>query len=299
MFALVCMRDAMEAGIYSESDKGNLQALEMNGRETMSAALKVTGFRDGISVERDAVIYLGGEEKDGDGGTAAEAEDMRDVIERSIDEAVRTVENSDGDRIELPSVLSDGTLLLWEKPENRERYMTILMFPAIVLFLYKGEREKAEQADMARRDCVIRSLPSFNSQILLLLGSGLIFEEAFSRVAAGYGDKSERNYFEEMVVDMSRKCKETNISAAKAMDMYSGRIGVREFSRIKEIILAAQYKGNDLSEKLAEEGEILWNKRKKTAEEKGKIAETKLSMPLALLLLALIGVTAAPAMMQM
>ena len=37
----------------------------------------------------------------------------------------------------------------------------------------------------------------------------------------------------------------------------------------------------------------------KTAEERGKIAETKLSVPLALLLLALIGVTAAPAMMQM
>ena len=182
---------------------------------------------------------------------------------------------------------------------GRAEAMAKFTAPAMLLFFYKGEREKAEKAARERRDSVIRDLPSFNSQILLLLGSGLIFEEAFAKVAGGYGEKSERSYFENMVVEMSRKCRETNISAAKAMDIYSAKIGVREFSRIKEIIVTAGYKGTDLSEKLADEGELLWNNRKKTAEERGKIAETKLSVPLALLLLALIGVTAAPAMMQM
>ena len=182
---------------------------------------------------------------------------------------------------------------------GRAEAMAKFTAPAMLLFFYKGEKEKAEKAARERRDSVIRDLPSFNSQILLLLGSGLIFEEAFAKVAGGYGEKSERSYFENMVVEMSRKCRETNISAAKAMDIYSAKIGVREFSRIKGIIVTAGYKGTDLSEKLADEGELLWNNRKKTAEERGKIAETKLSVPLALLLLALIGVTAAPAMMQM
>ena len=299
VFALVCVKDFAEDGFYSEGEKGSLDAIEMNGRESLSTALKITGFRDGVSVERDAVIYIGGDKKEKEAAAESTGEDVRDEIKRSMDEAVRTVENAGRDRIELPMVLEDGTLLLWEKPDGREKYAVILMFPAMLLFFYKGEKEKAEKAARERRDSVIRDLPSFNSQILLLLGSGLIFEEAFAKVADGYGEKSERSYFENMVVEMSRKCRETNISAAKAMDIYSAKIGVREFSRIKEIILTAGYKGTDLSEKLADEGELLWNNRKKTAEERGKIAETKLSVPLALLLLALIGVTAAPAMMQM
>ncbi len=300
MFALICVKDGLENGVYLTGDEGNVAAIDMNGRETLSASLKVTGFKDGVSLEKNPVVYIGGgKEEAGREKTESGDADARDEIGRAIDDAVRSVENSDGDRIELPEVLDDGTLLLWEKPGGSEKYLAFLAFPAMLLFFYKGEREKNQKELKARKDSVIKSLPSFNSQILLLLGSGLIFEEAFARVAAGYGDKVGRNYFENMIVEMGRKSREANISAARAMDMYAAKIGVREFTRIKEIIVTAQIKGNDLSEKLADEGELLWNKRKKTAEERGRIAETKLSVPLALLLLALIGVTAAPAMMQM
>ena len=60
-----------------------------------------------------------------------------------------------------------------------------------------------------------------------------------------------------------------------------------------------QYKGVNLTEKLESESDILWTQRKKIAEEKGRIAETKLTFPLALLLLVLILITAAPAIMEM
>ena len=39
-----------------------------------------------------------------------------------------------------------------------------------------------------------------------------------------------------------------------------------------------------MTEKLESESDILWTQRKKIAEEKGRIAETKLTFPLALLL---------------
>ena len=54
-----------------------------------------------------------------------------------------------------------------------------------------------------------------------------------------------------------------------------------------------------MTEKLESESDILWTQRKKIAEEKGRIAETKLTFPLALLLLVLILITAAPAIMEM
>ena len=56
-------------------------------------------------------------------------------------------------------------------------------------------------------------------------------------------------------------------------------------------------KGADFSEKLKKENELLWFSRKQHAEEQGRLAETKLTMPLMILLLVLIMITIAPALM--
>ena len=74
---------------------------------------------------------------------------------------------------------------------------------------------------------------------------------------------------------------------------------IRELSRMVNLIRENRCAGSDLLEKLAAEGEALWLARKKRAEEKGRAAETKLAIPMSVTLLALVAVTAAPAMMQM
>jgi tight adherence protein C len=58
-------------------------------------------------------------------------------------------------------------------------------------------------------------------------------------------------------------------------------------------------KGSVLAEKLEGESNLLWISRKKRAEEKGKLAETKLTFPLVILLIVLIMVTIAPALMEL
>ena len=98
---------------------------------------------------------------------------------------------------------------------------------------------------------------------------------------------------------MLRRSQETGSSLIAAMESYAKTLGIREFSRLTAILADNQYKGVDLTDKLAAESDMLWEQRKKTAEEKGKAAETKLSFPLAVLLLVLILVAAAPAMLQM
>ncbi len=56
-------------------------------------------------------------------------------------------------------------------------------------------------------------------------------------------------------------------------------------------------KGNALSEKLEAEAAMLWQARKKQAESKGRIAETKLTFPLTILLSVLVVITIAPTLM--
>ena len=59
-----------------------------------------------------------------------------------------------------------------------------------------------------------------------------------------------------------------------------------------------QNRGTDLWDKLAEQSEMLWEERKRAAMRKIRLSESKMSFPLGILLIALIVITAAPAMLQ-
>ena len=54
-----------------------------------------------------------------------------------------------------------------------------------------------------------------------------------------------------------------------------------------------------MTEKLQAESEILWMNRKKNCEERGRLAETKLTLPLVIFLLVLIVITIAPALLEL
>ena len=150
-----------------------------------------------------------------------------------------------------------------------------------------------------KNDGIRRDLPGFHSQLLLLLNSGLIFNDAFFRIAEGYEKRVSPGYLGTVILDIKKYSAETGISLIALMEQYGKKLGVREFSRMTGIIADNQYKGIDLTEKLESESDLLWNQRKKLAEERGRAAETKLAFPLAMLLMVLIVITAAPAVLQM
>lgn len=58
-------------------------------------------------------------------------------------------------------------------------------------------------------------------------------------------------------------------------------------------------KGNALAEKLETEGNLFREKEKKSVQEKMRMIDSKLTLPLILMLFSLVLVTVAPAMMQM
>ena len=90
-----------------------------------------------------------------------------------------------------------------------------------------------------------------------------------------------------------------NASFYKEMYDFARFSGVKELMRITNIMIDNINKGDDLSGKLRRENELLWFARKQQAEEKGRLAETKMTLPLMILLTVLIMVTIAPALMEM
>ena len=72
---------------------------------------------------------------------------------------------------------------------------------------------------------------------------------------------------------------------------------MRELLRLSNIMADNINKGSELVNKLEQEANFMWHMNKKQVEERGRIAESKLTFPMALMLIALLVITAAPAFM--
>ena len=91
----------------------------------------------------------------------------------------------------------------------------------------------------------------------------------------------------------------SNGSLAEGLLTLGKRWEVKALTRFT--ILAADHlqRGNPLAERLLEESRNLRNQQKSRAEELGRLADTKLTFPLLLILMALVVMTVAPTMLEM
>jgi tight adherence protein C len=208
----------------------------------------------------------------------------------------------------LPGELDGGITLRWYTGRENNSLLLVLLFIFSVMIVYFNRYDRVNRELKAAEESVIRDLPEFINKLVLLLNAGLVVSTAFSKIVEDYasfygtGSKEtgrERKYLYDELAEIQSRINQTNVSLIKELKEFSQRSGVRELVRLTAVISDNWNKGSALAEKLEEESELLWVRRKKRAEEKGKIAETKLTFPLVILLLVLIMITIAPAMLDM
>ena len=198
--------------------------------------------------------------------------------------------------IELPESIGDNIKLTWTRPKRNYVFLIPLLFPPfILLFLYRGEKDAIKKKRDMEYEGILLALPSFNNKIVLLLGSGLVYEESIRRIGRG----SEKNTLTGVLKGLIGEAEKTNNDVTFLLKNYAGKNHITELKRITSIIIDNRQRGTDLISKLSLEGELLWEKRKKRAEEKGRIAESKLTIPLGIMMVSLLLITAGPALMQM
>lgn len=208
----------------------------------------------------------------------------------------------------LPEELGDGIEVKWfEGKENNAAFLLSAFLFAILAVFFK-RYDQINQEIKEAEDSVIKDLPEFINKLVLLLNAGLVVSTAFLKIVQDYeafhkeekGLKhGEKKFLYEELSEIQKRVTQSNASLIRELKDFSQRCGVREMIRLTAIITDNWNKGSLLAEKLEAESELLWVCRKKRAEEKGKLAETKLTFPLMILLLVLIMVTVAPAMMEM
>lgn len=162
----------------------------------------------------------------------------------------------------------------------------------------KSKQKKLREAQQIE---ILYTLPGFLNQLLLLVGSGMVLTDALRRIADGYMalPPKEQNYFTESFTQLWQESARTGESLLTAFRRFSRFSHVKELNRVTGILEENQTKGSALWEKLQEQSEALWTARKQITLARIRMAESKMSFPLGIFLIALIMMTAAPAMLQM
>ncbi len=206
------------------------------------------------------------------------------------------------DSISLPSIIGNNTSLKWSTG-SYEGMVSLFIFGGIaLLYQYFNRYRMIELSWRKTKDQVFNDLPDLIHKLLLLLEAGFVVSAAFKRITLDYEKSRIRNgkhrYLYDSLLEIQKKVDESQYSFITELKNLSQQLGLRELIRFTAIISDNWNRGSGLSSKLEIERELMWLARKKKAEEKGKIAESKLVFPMMLLLIVLIMITTAPALLE-
>jgi len=234
--------------------------------------------------------------------TVKTAGSKEDMTRHEIRKALYQLNSDTTDRtVTLPKKLSDGTRIYWVPKNSRNGWIVLLFLVIGCISIYQYHDAGLTKTEKSAKESVLRELPEFVNKLVLLLNAGLILSNAFHKIISDYERirGGENSYFYGQLAQILVRCRETNGSVQHEIRSFAVRTGVVEFMRLSNIISDSMTKGSDLMTQLKMEGDSLWAARRKQMEEKGKLAETKLTFPLMILLLVLLMITIAPAMMEM
>lgn len=223
--------------------------------------------------------------------------------EAELSGIITDIELSDRRNINLPDKLSDGTRLIWSVKRHKDS--SFLLIPITYLFLIflivRNSMDKTEAEDKDMRKAIIRGLPRFTNQLLLMLNAGMILNDSFERISTGYRMMGEDKIglFENEIIMLAQRNADHRISTATVISEFACTYNVKELIRIATILTENEKRGSNVIDNLSRESSYLWDERKIRARENGKLIDTRMSYPLGILLVLLIVITMAPALLNM
>ena len=257
-----------------------------------------------IDLTMDPYEKESSEEKQDDGDGEAAGKRNREAVEMEL-RGIASELNSDKavKKVKLPDSLASGEKISWEvEDKSGSNGIAIMAVTVLTAFcIYKQRLSVLEQQRRLQRESVMRQLPEFVNRLVLLLNAGLVLTSAFEKsVEESFVEDSKGDdYFYGKLREIYVLCTTTNASMHVEFRKMAKESGIRELMRVSNIISDNIRKGVELTGKLQAESELLWISRKKSCEEKGRLAETKLTLPLMIFLMVLIIITAAPALMEL
>lgn len=291
-----------EAGSNVIIEGGNAKAVIRNDQKSFDYEfkVKVKGEKEAQSV----VVHIEPKSEEveetpqKDNTSSEKTTDKKPVDYRELADMVS--ESPAKNEIILPEYTDDGRPVVWTYSRDYTWLIVIAVMAAVFACIYKSRFEKLEKEEKLAQTSILLELPAFINKNILLLNGGLVLTDAFERIVTEQNKNGESgNYFYERLNEIYINSRETNIPVETQLSDFARNSGVREFIRVAAVISDNICKGTSLTESLESESAYLWFSRKKKAEELGRLAETKMTFPLVILLVILIIITIAPAMLEM
>ncbi|MDR1272596.1 MAG: type II secretion system F family protein, partial [Clostridiales Family XIII bacterium] len=268
--------------------------------------VNIVGAEEGTEIVLDAHIRLGSKTKDVAmtlvTGSLPDGTDTSKMLEtRALEAAESVSRGGDGNAVDLPGEWK-GVKLSWSQPSSGSMIPFALAAAAFFFIVYKCRFRAIEKRIGIARDEIEREFPNFLGKLSLLLGAGLTITSAIERIADGYEavrERTGRKILYEELASVRDRMKASGTPLTAEFAEMAKKSGLKEVLRFSSVLADNIDKGSVLAEKLDAERELLWETRKKDAEKRGRVAETKLVFPMALQLFAVIVVTVAPTALEM
>lgn len=303
IFLVIILIKPHMSGKYIVDDKGNVVCIMQRGTEKFAEYNLIANVqRDNKSLSQDVILRKNVDKNNGKEAHGS-SHDIEAEMSASLGIAVSRLEESRSKKIVLPSKLDDGSVVTWSKSEksNRGWMMIIALYVLIGIAVILDKYDKLRKADIDMRKQILKALPRFTNQLLLMMNSGVILSDAFHKICYGYSmmQVEHQGELERNIIAMTESAELTNRSIPLMFSELAKKYSVKELMRISTVLRENEKRGSNIQEKLERESTFLWDIRKVIAREQGKLIDTKMTYPLGLLLVLLIVITMAPAMMSM
>lgn len=303
IFLVIILIKPHMSGKYIVDDKGNVVCIMQRGTEKFAEYNLIANVqRDNKSLSQDVILRKNVDKNNGKEAHGS-SHDIEAEMSASLGIAVSRLEESRSKKIVLPSKLDDGSVVTWSKSEksNRGWMMIIALYVLIGIAVILDKYDKLRKADIDMRKQILKALPRFTNQLLLMMNSGVILSDAFHKICYGYSmmQVEHQGELERNIIAMTESAELTNRSIPILFSELAKKYSVKELMRISTVLRENEKRGSNIQEKLERESAFLWDIRKVIAREQGKLIDTKMTYPLGLLLVLLIIITMAPAMMSM
>lgn len=195
-----------------------------------------------------------------------------------------------------------GHALIWKKQPQKKQYTVLLIGVCAMAGVAIGRKEDRRRAKERRDAQLLAEYPQMLSQMALLLGAGMTVSHAWERIVVSYenrcagqsGTCGEIPVYEEMRITYHQM--KDGIGERLAYEQFGERLGLQVYRRLATLLVQNLRKGTaGLSRLLEKEMQDAFDAQESIAKKQGEELQTKLLLPMMLMLGLVIVIIMIPA----
>lgn len=226
---------------------------------------------------------------------------LQEQFYKLLAQELQTRNNGTEAMFALPKTVA-GHKLIWSRQPNQEPYMILLVGLCAVAGVAIGKKEDARKAKEKRDAQLLAEYPQMLSQMALLLGAGMTVSHAWERIVLSYdnrcsgqaGGGQKLPVYEEMRITYHQM--KDGIGERLAYEQFGERLQLQVYRRLATLLVQNLRKGTaGLSKLLEREMQDALDAQENFTKKRGEELQTKLLLPMMLMLGLVIVIIMIPA----